>query len=372
MRRVSTRGRNAADRIPQRRKQDHIVAVPGAAPSSRRVARVWTDPPSTSTRWSLSSAKKPTDRLSGDQNGASAPSVPATARANRIPGNAATIVTGLRTWRRTQWSGRRARWPATTAPRLAACRSRRASRRRRDGARQSISDAATASVSAASAPIHASRSRRAVRAEAERRWPPGRPCERIVDLEPRVADVAEPSVAILLEAARSSRRIDGGVRRQRRQVGLARQDRGENVGHVVAGKRGPPGQHFVEHAAERPDVGALVDGLAARLLGAHVGGGAEDHARVRHAPGRDGRRLRRSRRRASTRLQRLGQAEVEHLDRAVRPDLDVGRLQIAVDDALLVRGFERSAICRAIGSASSSGSGRARSGRRGRRPRRAP
>ena len=37
----------------------------------------------------------------------------------------------------------------------------------------------------------------------------------------------------------------------------------------------------------------------------------------------------------------LRQAEVQDLDRAVAADFDVGRLQVAVDDALLVRGFER-------------------------------
>ena len=36
----------------------------------------------------------------------------------------------------------------------------------------------------------------------------------------------------------------------------------------------------------------------------------------------------------------LGQAEVEHLDRAIRPDLDVGWLQITVHDAAVVRDFE--------------------------------
>ena len=41
------------------------------------------------------------------------------------------------------------------------------------------------------------------------------------------------------------------------------------------------------------------------------------------------------------RFERLRQPEVEHLHRAVRPHLDVGGLQVAVDDALLVRGFER-------------------------------
>ena len=35
------------------------------------------------------------------------------------------------------------------------------------------------------------------------------------------------------------------------------------------------------------------------------------------------------------------QSEVQYFDRAVPTNLDVGRLQIAVDDALFVRGFER-------------------------------
>ena len=40
-------------------------------------------------------------------------------------------------------------------------------------------------------------------------------------------------------------------------------------------------------------------------------------------------------------LRRLGEPEVEYLHRAVGPHLDVGGLQIAVNDALLVRRFER-------------------------------
>ena len=39
--------------------------------------------------------------------------------------------------------------------------------------------------------------------------------------------------------------------------------------------------------------------------------------------------------------QRLGEAEVEDLHRAVGADSDVGRLQVAVNDALVMRGFER-------------------------------
>lgn len=45
--------------------------------------------------------------------------------------------------------------------------------------------------------------------------------------------------------------------------------------------------------------------------------------------------------RARRRVERLGEPEVEHLDGAVIADLDVGGLQVAVDDALLVRRLER-------------------------------
>jgi hypothetical protein len=43
------------------------------------------------------------------------------------------------------------------------------------------------------------------------------------------------------------------------------------------------------------------------------------------------------------RLERLGQAEVQDLDRLLGRDLDVGRLEVAMDDALLVRRLERRA-----------------------------
>ncbi len=44
----------------------------------------------------------------------------------------------------------------------------------------------------------------------------------------------------------------------------------------------PTGQHLQQHGAEGPDVRASVHDLAARLLRAHVGGGAENHSRLRH------------------------------------------------------------------------------------------
>ena len=51
----------------------------------------------------------------------------------------------------------------------------------------------------------------------------------------------------------------------------------------------------------------------------------------------------------------LRQTEVEHLDRAVRSHLDVGGLQITMNDSLSCAASSASAICLAIGRASSSG-----------------
>ena len=94
----------------------------------------------------------------------------------------------------------------------------------------------------------------------------------------------------------------------------------------VADERRPSGDHLVQHAAERVDVGAAVDGLPLRLLGRQVRRGPE-HRRglldrlLRVADPRD--------------------AEVRDLHVARRGDHDVAGLDVAVDDALVVRGGER-------------------------------
>ena len=85
----------------------------------------------------------------------------------------------------------------------------------------------------------------------------------------------------------------------------------------------------------------LSTALPARLLGRHVGGGAENHPRPRHRRRRDRRRPRVARRHRAGRLHRLGEPEVQHLHRAVGADFDVRGFQIAMNDPLLVRGFER-------------------------------
>ena len=83
----------------------------------------------------------------------------------------------------------------------------------------------------------------------------------------------------------------------------------------------PPGEHLVEHQAERVDVAARRHFAAGELFRGHVGGrtGAQRLAR------------------------RAGEAEVGDPDLAVAVEHDVRRLQIAMDDAPVVGGGETGA-----------------------------
>ena len=115
------------------------------------------------------------------------------------------------------------------------------------------------------------------------------------------------------------------------------EDRAHRLDRRVRLERLPPGEHLVEDDAEREDVGAMIDRLRADLLGRHVGRRAEHHAGlglVRVA----GRELAVSS--AAIGARHLGQAEVEDLHAAFAGEEDVLRLEVAVDDALVVRGRE--------------------------------
>ena len=111
------------------------------------------------------------------------------------------------------------------------------------------------------------------------------------------------------------------------------QDRVHRLGGRVAAERALARQHLVEDRAEREDVGARVGGLAAHLLGRHVAERAQHDARApcrRSAAGG-------SSPASPPRVRQLRQPEVEDLDAAVLRHEHVLRLQVAVDDALLVR-----------------------------------
>jgi len=125
-------------------------------------------------------------------------------------------------------------------------------------------------------------------------------------------------------------------RRQRQCVPqrLGAENGSDGVGDGVALERDAARQHLVQHTAECPDVGPLVDELSPRLFGAHVGGRAEDHA-VARAADRDRRRMREIGARFLNGS--LGQPEVQHLDDAGRRHFDVRRLEVAMHDAFFVR-----------------------------------
>jgi len=108
---------------------------------------------------------------------------------------------------------------------------------------------------------------------------------------------------------------------------------------------GRPPVTIWKERAEGRCVGAAIDGAAARLLGGHVGGGSEDDAGARRLrrQGGGGRKLApgAAPRAGGQRVHHLRQAEVEDLHSPVPPHLDVRRLQVTVDDPLLVRRLER-------------------------------
>src|SRR5215204_904621 len=97
-----------------------------------------------------------------------------------------------------------------------------------------------------------------------------------------VPDIAKTTSDVLLETtlqeSSNRRRCRGG---KRLPLGLVLERGDDGVGKGRAGERRATGQHLVENAAERPHVGTLIDGQAARLLRTHVGGGAQHCAMAR-------------------------------------------------------------------------------------------
>jgi hypothetical protein len=119
---------------------------------------------------------------------------------------------------------------------------------------------------------------------------------------------------------------------------LTNQHRCEHVWCRFSLERLSSRQHLVKDDAEREHVAAVIGDEPLRLLRRHVCRGAEDDARAgRHHAQRG--RIRHVRDRFG--IHRLGQTEVEQLDLVLRRDLDVCRFQIAMDDASVVRRFER-------------------------------
>ena len=111
-------------------------------------------------------------------------------------------------------------------------------------------------------------------------------------------------------------------------------------------KRHVSGQHFVQHYPQRPQVGAGIRGLALQDFRRHVMGCSH------HGP-RGSQGLKRERGVGIGHCQLLRQPEIEHFHVTPGVHHDIARLDIAMQDALGVRGSSASAICRASATTAS-------------------
>ncbi len=99
-------------------------------------------------------------------------------------------------------------------------------------------------------------------------------------------------------------------------------DSGDVTGSALKGRD----EHFIQHDAERPDVAARVQRLAADGFRAHVGQRAQKGTVLRQA---------------HVAMNQARQAKIGETRRAVRCQQHVVRFQIAVNDARFVRQDQR-------------------------------
>jgi hypothetical protein len=159
--------------------------------------------------------------------------------------------------------------------------------------------------------------------------------ERLAEL----GGIGPAEVPVLGEAAQDGRRELGRHERvePRRRHGLSLGQLHVELGQRLSAERLAPGERLVEDHAERPQIGACIDvARRAHLLGRHVDRRAHGHGGSGEPGGLAALTLRCS---------ELRDAEVEHLEAgqsaAVLGDEQVGRLEIAVDDASGVRFGQR-------------------------------
>jgi hypothetical protein len=110
----------------------------------------------------------------------------------------------------------------------------------------------------------------------------GRAGQNFIERDARVADIAQALLGIFSQAACQKHADTGGrVVRQMCPIGIFLDDSGESVGDRLASKGHFATEHFVQDAAEGPDVRAAIDRFPFRLLGRHIRGGAQQNTRLR-------------------------------------------------------------------------------------------
>jgi hypothetical protein len=122
-----------------------------------------------------------------------------------------------------------------------------------------------------------------------------------------------------------------------RRSGRVSEDGGHQPRGIVGPERAAARRHLVEDGPQREDVRSLVHGSALHLLRRHVGNRPHHDALPRPHLGRQLRAGPLS----GKRSRHLGEAEVQHLHPVVFAQHDVAGLEVAVNDALRVRGGER-------------------------------
>ena len=195
---------------------------------------------------------------------------------------------------------------------------------------------ACTAITAAVPPIEATSTAAVSAAIAGRRWhqsqeplsgpdPPGGDRPRV---EPRSQVIRQglcacvPPSRVLLQALQADRlEVARDLRVEpRRRLGRPAPHRVERVDHALAAERGLARKQGVEDRPQAVDVGRRGDrsAMPRRLLGAHVCRRSQDHAGSRHL---------------EVGLDPLGQAEVGDVRMPLVIDQDVGRLQVAMQDA---------------------------------------
>ena len=155
-----------------------------------------------------------------------------------------------------------------------------------------------------------------------------------------------PSLARILRQALLQHAIERSRRHGRHRRGFALENGGNDTRRVLSVEGTTARQHLVEHKAEREEVAARIRRLALRLLRRHVLHRPQNRcvrlsAAVSPSATSDGTSATSWLAAAGFRVgpPELRQPEVEELD-ALRGHEDVGRLQVAMRDALAVRGGE--------------------------------